>query len=124
MICSYYFEDVEKIAMTATSGKYDEGQTLKLRCVLLQKGSMISWYKDGQRLTHAADGRVNITWAVESDGSTWTELVVEKLVTSDSGLYTCEAQGVTGKYSNDSDSIKVYGKFSCQITSNVDSYGG
>ena len=56
---------------------------------------MISWYKNRQRLTRAADSRVNITWAVESDGSTWTELSVEKLATNDTGLYTCEAQDAT-----------------------------
>ena len=89
--------------------KYEEDQTLKVRCVVICKGTKIGWYKDGQQLP-SSDPRVNITWAAESDRS-WTNLVVERLTTNDSGTYTCRAQDcISGQPMNASEYITVNGK--------------
>ena len=89
--------------------KYDEDQTLKVRCVVICQGTMISWYKDGHQLS-SSDPRVNITGAAEN-GRTWTNLVVERLTTNDSGTYTCRARDCfSGQPMNASEYITVNGK--------------
>jgi len=103
---SFFASGIEAITMMLAPLEYDEDQTLKLRCVMLWKGSLIRWYKDDQRLTHVSDARVNITSAVESD-RTWTELVVERLAANDSGLYSCGAEDTSGRRFNASNFIKI-----------------
>ena len=116
-MCTTFFfllhciEDTEAITMIPTSLEYDEDDTLKLRCVMLWKGFMITWYKNGQQLTHAADARINITWLADSE-KTWTEIVVKKTAANDSGEYICGAKDGSGRYLNASNFIKINSKLS------------
>lgn len=76
------------------------------------KGAMLGWYKDGRALSSASDPRVNITFATEND-RTSTELVVERLLANDSGIYTCEGiDCITGQPVNISEEIPINSKLS------------
>ena len=76
------------------------------------KGTMLGWYKDGRPLSPATNPRVNITFAAESD-RTSMNLVMERLLANDSGIYTCEAiDCITGQSANDSKEITVNSKLS------------
>ena len=86
--------------------EYDEDQTLRVTCFMACKGTMLGWYKDGQPLSSASDPRVNITFASKID-RTSTELMVERLLANDSGIYTCEAIHCTGQPVNTSKEITI-----------------
>ena len=101
---------VDRIKIEVPSTKYDEGQTLNVTCLMVCKGIMLGWYKDGQPLSSARDPRVNITFAREND-RTSTVLVVERLLANDSGIYTCEAMDCnTGHPVNTSENITINSK--------------
>ena len=67
------------------SPEHDEGNTMTLRCEMFWKGSNITWRKDGEQLSHAADRRVNISSTVRAH-LTQTHLVMERVATV--GTYT------------------------------------
>ena len=73
------------------------------------KGAMLGWYKDGRPLSSASDPRVNITFTTEDD-RTSTDLVVERLLANDSGIYTCEAIDCNGQPANTSREITINSK--------------
>lgn len=101
---------VDRIKIVITPEEYDEDQTLKVTCVMVCKGTMLGWYKDGRPLSSVTDPRVNITRATENE-RTWTDLVVERLVANDSGIYTCEARDcITGQPVNASEEITINSK--------------
>ena len=79
----------------ARSTEHDEGNTMTLRCEMFWKGSNITWRKDGEQLSHAADRRVNISSTVRAH-LTQTYLVVKRVATNNSGEYTCEAEDDSG----------------------------
>ena len=106
ILCELLCAGMDSVKITTASKEYDEDQTLKVRCVMICKGTMTGWYKDGQQLLTATDTRVNITWEAEND-RTWTNLVVEKLTANDSGVYTCGAHDCHGHPLNASEVIKV-----------------
>ena len=85
----------KQINIIASSPKHDEGNTMTLRCKMFWKGSNITWRKDGEQLSHAADRRVNISSTVRAH-LTQTYLVVKRVATNNSGEYTCEAEDDSG----------------------------
>ena len=91
------------------SPEHDEGNTMTLRCDMFWKGSMITWHKDGEQLSHVADRRVNISSTVRA-GLTQTHLVVERVATNDSGEYTCGAEDDSGHHFTVSINITIKGK--------------
>ena len=91
------------------SPEHDEGNTMTLRCDMFWKGSMITWHKDGEQLSHAADRRVNISSTVRAH-LTQTHLVVKRVATNDSGEYTCGAEDDSGHHFTDSINITIKSK--------------
>ena len=91
------------------SPEHDEGNTMTLRCDMFWKGSMITWHKDGEQLSHAADRRVNISSTVRAH-LTQTHLVVKRVATNDSGEYTCGAEDDSGQHFTDSINITIKSK--------------
>ena len=101
---------VDRIKIEVNSREYDEDQTLRVTCFMVCKGTMLGWYKDGRPLSSASNPRVNITITREND-RTSTDLVVERLLTNDSGIYTCEAiDCITGHSANTSKKITINSK--------------
>ncbi|CAH3195239.1 unnamed protein product, partial [Porites evermanni] len=90
----------------ASSPEDDEGNTMTLRCEMFWKSSNITWRKDGEQLSHAADRRVNISSTVRAH-LTQTHLVVKRLATNDSGEYTCGAEDDSGQHFTDSINITI-----------------
>ena len=82
---------------------------MTLRCEMFWKGSMITWRKDGEQLSHAADRRVNISSTVRAH-LTQTHLVVKRVATNDSGEYTCGAEDDSGHNFTDSINITIKSK--------------
>lgn len=106
-VMSFFSSGVARITIEVPSTGYDEDQTLNVKCFMVCKGIMLGWYKDGRPLPSASDPRVNITFAKESD-RTSTDLVVERLLANDSGIYTCEAiDCITGQPVNTSEKITI-----------------
>ena len=97
------------VNIIASSEEHDEGNTMTLGCEMFWKGSMITWHKDGEQLSHAADRRVNISSTVRAH-LTQTHLVVERVVTNDSGEYTCRAEDDSGHLFTDSINITIKSK--------------
>ena len=97
------------VNIIASSEEHDEGNTMTLGCEMFWKGSMITWRKDGEQLSHAADRRVNISSTVRAH-LTQTHLVVERVVTNDSGEYTCGAEDDSGQHFTDSINITIKSK--------------
>ena len=97
------------LKIIARSPEHDEGNTMTLRCEMFWKGSNITWRKDGEQLSHAADRRVNISSTVRAH-LTQTHLVVERVVTNDSGKYTCGAEDDSGHLFTDSINIAIKSK--------------
>ena len=97
------------LKIIARSLEHDEGNTMTLRCEMFWKGSNITWRKDGEQLSHAADRRVNISSTVRAH-LTQTHLVVERVVTNDSGEYTCGAEDDSGHLFTDSINITIISK--------------
>ena len=97
------------LKIIARSLEHDEGNTMTLRCEMFWNGSMITWRKDGEQLSHAADRRVNISSTVRAH-LTQTHLVVERVVTNDSGEYTCGAEDDSGQHFTDSINITIISK--------------
>ena len=93
----------------ASSPEDDEGNTMTLRCEMFWKSSNITWRKDGEQLSHAADRRVNISSTVRAH-LTQTHLVVKRLATNDSGEYTCGAEDDSGQHFTDSINITIKSK--------------
>ena len=91
------------------SPEHDEGNTMTLRCDMFWNGSMITWRKDGEQLSHAADRRVNISSTVRAH-LTQTHLVVKRVATNDSGEYTCGAEDDSGQHFTDSINITIKSK--------------
>ena len=89
------------LKIIARSPEHDEGNTMTLRCEMFWKGSMITWRKDGEQLSHAADRRVNISSTVRAH-LTQTHLVLKRVTTNDSGEYTCGAEDDSGQHFTDS----------------------
>ena len=89
--------------------EHDEGNTMTLRCEMFWKGSNITWRKDGEQLSHAADRRVNISSTVRAH-LTQTHLVVKRVATNDSGEYTCGAEDDSGHLFTDSINITIISK--------------
>ena len=89
------------LKIIARSLEHDEGNTMTLRCEMFWKGSNITWRKDGEQLSHAADRRVNISSTVRAH-LTQTHLVVKRVATNDSGEYTCGAEDDSGQHFTDS----------------------
>ena len=89
--------------------EHDEGNTMTLRCEMFWKGSNITWRKDGEQLSHAADRRVNISSTVRAH-LTQTCLVVKRVATNDSGEYTCGAEDDSGHLFTDSINIAIKSK--------------
>ena len=101
---------VDRIKIVVPSKDFDEDRTLKVTCEMVCKGTMLGWYKDGRPLSSATDPRVNITFAAEND-RTSTDLVMERLLANDSGVYTCEAiDCITGQPANVSKAITINSK--------------
>ncbi|KAK2563242.1 Vascular endothelial growth factor receptor 2 [Acropora cervicornis] len=96
----------EVIKVTATSEKYDEGQTLQLQCIISMNVSVISWFKDNKQLNADSDDRITVLS---------TKLSVKGLVANDSGLYTCLAQGLSGQNLNGSLFITIKKSYSPTI---------
>ena len=69
---------------------------------------MITWRKDGEQLSHAADRRVNISTVRAR--LTQTHLVVKRVATIDSGEYTCGAEDDSGHHFTDSINITIKSK--------------
>ena len=82
---------------------------MNLTCEMFWKGSMITWHKDGEQLSRAADTRVNISSTVRTH-LTETHLVVERVATNDSGKYTCGAEDDSGHHYTDSINITIKSK--------------
>ena len=82
---------------------------MTLRCEMFWKGSNITWRKDGEQLSHAADRRVNISSTVRAH-LTQTHLVVKRVATNDSGEYTCGAEDDSGQHFTDSINITIKSK--------------
>ena len=101
-----YDKPINKIA---SSPAHDEGNTMTLRCEMFWKGSNITWHKDGEQLSHAADRRVNISSTVRAH-LTQTRLVVKRVATNDSGEYTCGAEDDSGQHFTDSINITIKSK--------------
>ena len=99
----------KQIKIIARSLEHDEGNTMTLRCEMFWKGSMITWRKDGEQLSHAADRRVNISSTVRAH-LTQTHLVVKRVATNDSGEYTCGAEDDSGHHFTDSVNITIKSK--------------
>ena len=97
------------LKIIARSLEHDEGNTMTLRCEMFWKGSNITWRKDGEQLSHAADRRVNISSTVRAH-LTQTHLVVKRVVTNDSGEYTCGAEDDSGHLFTDSINITIISK--------------
>ena len=97
------------INIIASSPEHDEGNTMTLRCEMFWKGSNITWHKNGKKLSHAADRRVNISSTVRAH-LTQTHLVVERVATNDSGEYTCGAKDDSGQLFTDSINITIKSK--------------
>ena len=97
------------VNIIASSEEHDEGNTMTLGCEMFWKGSMITWHKDGEQLSHAADRRVNISSTVRAH-LTQTHLVVKRVVTNDSGEYTCGAEDDSGQHFTDSINITIKSK--------------
>ena len=70
---------------------------------------MITWRKDGEQLSHAADRRVNISSTVRAH-LPQTHLVVKRVGTNDSGEYTCGAEDDSGHHFTDSVNITIKSK--------------
>ena len=97
------------INIIASSPEHDEGNTMTLGCEMFWKGSMITWHKDGEQVSHAADRRVNISSTVRAH-LTQTYLVVKRVATNDSGEYTCGAEDDSGHLFTDSINITIISK--------------
>ena len=82
---------------------------MTLICQMFWKGSMITWRKDGDQLSHAADRRVSISSTVTAH-LTQTYLVVKRVATNDSGEYTCGAEDDSGHLFTDSINIAIKSK--------------
>ena len=93
----------------ARPAEHDEGNTMTLRCKMFWKGYNITWRKDGEQLSHAADRRVNISSTVRAH-LTQTCLVVKRVATNDSGEYTCGAEDDSGHLFTDSINIAIKSK--------------
>ena len=99
----------KQIKIIARFLEHDEGNTMTLRCEMFWKGSMITWHKDGEQLSHAADRRVNISSTVRAH-LTQTRLVVKRVATNDSGEYTCGAEDDSEQHFTDSINITIKSK--------------
>ena len=97
------------LKIIARSLEHDEGNTMTLRCEMFWNGSMITWRKDGEQLSHAADRRVNIS-STERAHLTQTYLVVKRVATNNSGEYTCGAEDDSGHLFTDSINITIKSK--------------
>ena len=82
---------------------------MTLTCAMSWNGSMITWHKDGEQLSHAADTRVNISSTVRGR-LTQTHLLVERVATNDSGEYTCGAEDDSGHHFTNSINITIKSK--------------
>ena len=97
------------LKIIARSLEHDEGNTMTLRCEMFWKGSNITWRKDGEQLSHAADRRVNIS-STERAHLTQTYLVVKRVATNNSGEYTCGAEDDSGHLFTDCINITIKSK--------------
>ena len=70
---------------------------------------MITWRKDGEQLSHAADRRVNISSTVRAH-LPQTHLVVKRIGTNDCGEYTCGAVDDSGHHFTDFVNITIKSK--------------
>ena len=97
------------LKIIARSLEHDEGNTMTLRCEMFWKGSNITWRKDGEQLSHAADRRVNISSTVRAH-LTQTHLVVKRVATNGFGEYTCGAEDDNGHHFTDCINITIKSK--------------